>query len=74
MIVSQGSYFKGPRKSFSGGAGFLSTAMNYSKFLQMMLNGRTFHGKIIISKKTIALMTTDHLDEATFDCGKGTGF
>ena len=50
-MVSQGSYVKGPRKSFSGGAGFLSTAMNYAKFLQMMLNGRTFHRKRIISKK-----------------------
>ena len=73
-MVSQGSYVKGPRKSFSGGAGLLSTAMDYAKFLQMMLNGGTFDGKRIISRKTITLMTTDHLDEATFDWVKGTGF
>lgn len=73
-MVSQGAYVKGPRKSFSGGAGFLSTAMDYAKFLQMMLNGGTFDGKRIISRKTIALMTTNHLDEATFEWSKGTGF
>ena len=74
MMVSQGAYVKGPRKSFFGGAGFLNTAMYYAKFLKMMLNRRTFDGKRIISKKTIAFMTTDNLDEATFECSKGTGF
>lgn len=39
-----------------------------------MLNGGTFDGKRIISRKTITLMTTDHLDEATFEWSKGTGF
>ena len=73
-MVSQGAYVKGPRKSFSGGAGFLSTALDYAKFLQMMLNGGKFDGKRIISRKSIELMTTDHLDQATFEWTKGTGF
>ena len=73
-MVSQGAYVKGPRKSFSGGAGFLSTAIDYAKFLQMMLNGGKFDGKRIISRKSIELMTTDHLDQATFEWTKGTGF
>ncbi|MEQ8534952.1 MAG: serine hydrolase domain-containing protein, partial [Imperialibacter sp.] len=33
-MVSQGAYVDGPRTSFSGGAGLLSTADNYAKFLQ----------------------------------------
>ena len=73
-MVSQGAYVKGPRKSFSGGAGFLSTALDYAKFLQMMLNGGKFDEKRIISRKSIELMTTDHLDQATFEWTKGTGF
>ncbi|HMI65971.1 MAG TPA: serine hydrolase domain-containing protein, partial [Cyclobacteriaceae bacterium] len=36
-MVGQGAYVNGPRKSFSGGAGLLSTASDYARFLQMML-------------------------------------
>ena len=37
-MVGQGAYLEGPRKSFSGGAGLLSTAGDYARFLQMLLN------------------------------------
>ena len=70
-MVGQGAYVDGPRKSFSGGAGLLSTAMDYTKFLQMMLNKGEFNGKRIISPKTVELMTTNHLP---FPFGEGTGF
>lgn len=60
--------------SFSGGAGYLSTAMDYAKFLQMMLNDGEFNGKRIISPKTVELMTVNHLGEVTFPWEKGTGF
>ncbi|MCR9228517.1 MAG: beta-lactamase family protein [Flavobacteriaceae bacterium] len=70
-MVGQGAYIDGPRKSFSGGAGFLSTAMDYTRFLQMMLNKGVLNGKRIISPKTVELMTTDHLP---FPLGEGTGF
>jgi len=73
-MVSQGAYVEGPRMSYSGGAGLLSTAMDYVKFLQMTLNGGTFSGKRILSRKSIELMTTNHLDKASFDKGDGTGF
>src|SRR5690606_15123102 len=56
-MVGQGAYVDGPRISFSGGAGFLSTAMDYAKFLQMLLNGGKYNGKQVISPKTIELMT-----------------
>jgi CubicO group peptidase (beta-lactamase class C family) len=35
----QGNYVEGPRKSFAGGAGLLSTAHDYARFLEMIRNG-----------------------------------
>ena len=74
--IGQGHYIKGPRKSFSGGAGLLSTAMDYAKFLQMMLNGGTFNGNRILSPKTVELMIADHVDVRGIPYGsrKGSGF
>ncbi len=36
----QGDYVDGPRRSFAGGAGLLSTARDYARFLEMIRNGR----------------------------------
>jgi len=72
--IGQGHYLDGPRKSFSGGAGFLSTASDYARFLQMMLNGGELDGVRLISRKTIELMTTDHLGDIAFTFGAGQGF
>jgi len=71
--VGQGAYVKGPRKSFSGGAGILSTATDYARFLQMMLNGGELEGKRILSRKTIELMTVDHLVNKQVEEGVGFG-
>ncbi|MFK7864215.1 MAG: serine hydrolase domain-containing protein [Pseudohongiellaceae bacterium] len=70
---SQGLYVDGPRQSFSGGAGLLSTASDYAKFLQMTLNGGELNGERILSRKTIELMTTDHLGDLQFRPGSGFG-
>lgn len=72
-MLSQGMYVDGPRKSLSGGAGLLSTATDYAKFLQMTLNGGELNGSRILSRKTIELMTTDHLGEIGFRAGSGFG-
>jgi CubicO group peptidase (beta-lactamase class C family) len=48
-------------KNDSGGAGSLSTAMDYYRFSQMMLNRGQLDGKRILSPTTVALMTSDHL-------------
>jgi len=74
--IGQGHYVKGPRKSFSGGAGLLSTAMDYAKFLQMMLNGGEFNGKRILSPKTVELMVADHVAvrEIPYQGRNGSGF
>lgn len=72
-MVSQGAYVKGPRKSFSGGAGLLSTATDYAKFLQMFLNGGVANGKRILSRKTVELMTVSHTAKINFRAGEGFG-
>lgn len=45
----------------SGGAGGVSSAPDYMRFAQMMLNGGTLDGQRILSRSTIRLMTSDHL-------------
>jgi CubicO group peptidase (beta-lactamase class C family) len=72
-MVGQGAYVKGPRKSFSAGAGLLSTAEDYYKFLQMMLNGGTLNGNRILSPKTVELMTVSHIGDISFRDGMGFG-
>ena len=59
---TQGHYLNGPRVSFSGGAGLLSTSIDYSIFLQMMLNNGVYDGTRILSRKSVELMTANHLD------------
>jgi CubicO group peptidase (beta-lactamase class C family) len=50
-----------PPKNDSGGAGSVSTAADYVRFGQMMLNGGELDGQRILSRTTVALMTSDHL-------------
>ena len=50
-----------PPKNDSGGAGGVSTAGDYLRFSQMMLNGGSLEGKRILSRTTVRLMTSDHL-------------
>ena len=72
-MVGQGQYVSGPRASFSGGAGLVSTASDYARFLQMMLNGGALDGRRILSRKTVELMTADHLHGIDFRPGQGFG-
>ncbi|HLG94854.1 MAG TPA: serine hydrolase domain-containing protein [Bryobacteraceae bacterium] len=50
---------------FSGGGGMLSTAGDYARFSQMLLNGGQLDGVRILSPKTVALMTSDQLPPNT---------
>jgi CubicO group peptidase (beta-lactamase class C family) len=68
----QGDYVDGPRRSFSGGAGLLSTARDYARFLQMLLNGGTLDGVRILGPKTVELMTTNMT--GTLYTQNGVGF
>jgi CubicO group peptidase (beta-lactamase class C family) len=71
--VGQGHYVEGPRKNFSGGAGLLSTATDYARFLEMMRNGGELDGRRILSRKTVELMTTSHLGTISYNAGQGFG-
>ena len=45
----------------SGGSGLLSTAADYLRFCQMLLNGGELDGTRLLSPATVRLMTADHL-------------
>jgi CubicO group peptidase (beta-lactamase class C family) len=49
-------------KMESGGGGLLSTAMDYARFCQMLLNGGELDGNRVIGRKTLAFMASNHLD------------
>ena len=49
----------------SGGGGMVSTALDYARFLQMLLNGGRLDAVRLLSRKTIEYMTADHLGPIT---------
>ncbi|MEM7350310.1 MAG: serine hydrolase domain-containing protein [Acidobacteriota bacterium] len=49
----------------SGGGGLVSTVADYARFLQMLLGGGKLDGVRLLSRKTVELMTTDHLAGTT---------
>ena len=58
-----GAEFSDPRvvqKAESGGGGMVSTAADYARFLQMLLNGGTLDGKRYLGPRTLGLMVSDH--------------
>ncbi|MDB4915134.1 MAG: beta-lactamase [Gemmatimonadetes bacterium] len=69
----QGDYVDGPRKNFSGGAGLLSTAQDYARFLQMILNRGEMNGVRYLSPKMVDLMTTNQSGTLYATPGEGFG-
>ena len=65
---------RGPKKLFSGGAGLVSTAMDYARFCQMMLDDGKVGSTHLLSRKTVELMTHDQLGKISPDMGFGLGF
>jgi CubicO group peptidase (beta-lactamase class C family) len=80
--------YKKPAKVFFGGAGLVSTAMDYAKFCQMLLNNGELNGKRLLGRKSVEAMRADHLGAMpkadplvppgygfglTFAVSKGTG-
>jgi CubicO group peptidase (beta-lactamase class C family) len=51
-----------PHQVFRGGHGLVSTAPDYMRFCQMMLNNGALDGARILSRKTVELMTANHLE------------
>ncbi len=57
------SRFRNKPKLLSGGGGLTSTAHDYYRFCQMMLNGGELDGKRLLKKETVAEMTRNQLPE-----------
>jgi CubicO group peptidase (beta-lactamase class C family) len=72
----QGHYVDGPRKSFAGGAGLVSTARDYARFLEMLRNGGQLDGVRLLSPTTVRLMTVNQVGTlfGTDGAGFGLGF
>jgi CubicO group peptidase (beta-lactamase class C family) len=70
--LGQGHYVDGPRRSFSGGAGLLSTARDYARFLETMRLGGALDGVRILSPRAVQLMTTNQV--GTLHSATGLGF
>jgi CubicO group peptidase (beta-lactamase class C family) len=52
---------EGGPKLEAGGAGLFSTIGDYARFMQMLLNGGELEGTRLLSRKTVELMTANHL-------------
>lgn len=70
--LGQGSYVDGPRRTFSGGAGLLSTVRDYGRFLEMIRGGGALGGVRILSPRSVALMSTNQV--GTLHSANGLGF
>jgi len=68
------AYVKGPRTCYGGGAGLLSTAEDYARFLLMLQSGGEWGGIHVLSPKSVELMTVDHVGQIYGDQGFGLGF
>jgi CubicO group peptidase (beta-lactamase class C family) len=58
----------------SGGGGLVSTATDYMRFCQMLLNGGQLNGVRLLSPRTVELMRTNVLPPGMPILGPGAGF
>jgi len=70
----QGNYVNGPKVSFAGGAGLISTARDYARFLEMIRRGGELDGVRILAPRTVKLMTTNQIGTLHSNNGLGFGF
>jgi CubicO group peptidase (beta-lactamase class C family) len=66
---AQASPFAAPNRLSSGGGGLVSTVADYLRFCQLILGGGEAHGVRLLGRKTVALMTQDHVGEAETAAG-----
>ncbi len=58
--AAESSWLRSPTL-VSGGGGLVSTALDYHRFCTMCLNGGTLNGARVVGRKTLELMTQNHL-------------
>lgn len=63
LVFSPEAYYRMPKRYFSGGAGLVSTAGDYGRFLQMLLNRGALDGVRLLSPKTVEIMTVSHTSD-----------
>jgi CubicO group peptidase (beta-lactamase class C family) len=66
--------YRGPKKLYSGGGGLCSTAADYARFCQMMLESGKAGNTRLVSRKTVELMSGDQLGKVGPDQAFGLGF
>ena len=64
------SPYLAPRAFLSGGGGLLSSAQDYLRFTQMLLNRGEFRGKRLLGCKTVEFMTSNHLPDDMAQMGQ----
>ena len=74
FVYSADYPYRGPKSLYAGGAGLSSTAADYARFCQMMLEGGKLDGARLLSRKSVELMTQDQLGKINADTGFGLGF
>jgi CubicO group peptidase (beta-lactamase class C family) len=52
---------RGSQTFFNGAGGLSSTAEDYARFCQMLLNGGSYNGARLLSRKSVELMTANHI-------------
>ncbi|MBA1147690.1 beta-lactamase family protein [Ectothiorhodospiraceae bacterium WFHF3C12] len=70
LDAPQNSRFRGQLRLFSGGGGLTSTAGDYLRFCRMLLGGGELDGVRLLSRKTVAYMTRNHLPGDLADMGQ----
>lgn len=70
----QGHYIDGPHRSFAGGAGLLSTARDYARFLEMIRHGGAANDVRILSPRAVELMATNQIGALHSPNGLGFGY
>ncbi|HEY72889.1 MAG: hypothetical protein B6I35_04715 [Anaerolineaceae bacterium 4572_32.2] len=63
--------FTKPQSVLLGGSGLVSTASDYMRFCQLMLNGGALDGVRLLGRKTVELMTANHLPDGLLPIGMG---
>jgi CubicO group peptidase (beta-lactamase class C family) len=61
--------YKGPQTYFSGGAGLVSTASDYARFLQMIMNGGELDGARILKPDTVKTILSNQIGEKSLGQG-----
>lgn len=77
MVAAEPNAFESyetPTTYFSGGGGLVSTAADYFRFSQMLLDDGHLDGTRVLGRKTVELIRTDHLGDIRMPRNPGYGF